>query len=73
MDYDGANQHQITHSEFDLAHAAMVARRDAHRLHLLRSFPRRHVRANLHLFDGLESPDCVPALSRDEQLAGVVA
>ena len=53
MDYDGANQHQVTHSEVDFADAAVVARRDAHRVHLLRAVPRRHVGADLHLFDRL--------------------
>ena len=35
MDYDGANQHQAHAAAHDFAHAALVARRHPHRLHLL--------------------------------------
>ena len=73
MDYDGANQHQVTHLQIDFAHAAMVSGRHAHRLHVLRPVPRRHFGADLHLFHGVEPADRVSAVSRNEQLAGVVA
>ena len=60
MDYDGANQHQLTHLD-DRAHAAVVAGRHAHRLYVLRALSRRHLGADLHVFHGLEPPDRVPA------------
>src|SRR5277367_854840 len=59
--------------EVHLTHAAMVTRRDANRVYMLCALPRSHFSANLHLLDGVRSLDRVPAISRNEWLAGMVA
>ena len=73
MDYDGANQHQVTH----LKSISLTPRwsPDATRIAFTCYVPYRGVYfgANLHLFDGVEPADCVSALPGNEQLARMVA
>ena len=73
MDYDGANAHQLTHLKSISLTPRWSPDADAHCVHLLRSLPRSGLGANLHLLDWLEPADFFSAISRNEQLAGMVA
>ena len=55
MDYDGANQHQITHLNSISLTPRWSPDATPHRVHVLRPISRRHFGADLHLFDGFQS------------------
>ncbi len=74
MDYDGANQRQLS----TLKSISLTPRwsPDATRIAFtcyVPVLPRNHLGADLYLFHRLEPADFLPAVSRNEQFAGVVA
>ena len=73
MDYDGANQHPITSLRSICAHAPLVSRCFAHRLHLLQAHDSRHQRADLHAFLDTGKLVSFPAVQGHQQLSVLVA
>ena len=73
MDYDGANQHQLTHLKSIALTPRWSPDADPHRIHLLRSLPRHHLAADLPFLHRLRPDDFLPAFSRNKQLARMVA
>src|SRR5579863_1420497 len=72
MDYDGANQQQLTHLDY-FADTAMVAGRFAYRVYVLRVISQSYFCADLHVFDADQSCGLFPALPRHEFVSSVVS